>query len=338
MAGKHYLLIPLLLVSIASYAVSLKTNPPQLYTVQEDDTLWSVASEFLQKPWQWQLLWQANPRHHTPPTLYPGAILKLHQQGKVYLELKRRARVKLSPKSPRHQLPAPIKALPVDTIQSFLHKSTVFEQPTTATAPYVVAFAGEQVISGGLAPIYATAVPRNQKHYSIYHTDVPLRDPITQQSIGYFGQHIADALVTAHGDTATLQPTRVHLPINIGDHLVPTSPHRSNKLKLNFYPRAPKRAIDAQIIHLFNDTAHAGNHQIVILSQGYNQGLRPGDVLSVLRPGRHIIAQRLNRRITLPAEHLAYVMVFRTFKHVSFAWTLRTTTPLKRHDHAVTPR
>jgi len=51
-------------------------DPDRVYTVQRGDTLWDLAEEFLDSPWLWPLIWQANPElvEH-PHWIYPGEEL-----------------------------------------------------------------------------------------------------------------------------------------------------------------------------------------------------------------------------------------------------------------------
>ena len=48
-----------LLLTLTAYAatVQLAKDHPDTYTVQKEDTLWSIAAKFLQKPWQWPEVW-----------------------------------------------------------------------------------------------------------------------------------------------------------------------------------------------------------------------------------------------------------------------------------------
>jgi hypothetical protein len=68
-----------LLLTLAAYAatVELNDNHPDTYTVKKGDTLWSMSSRVLKKPWLWPEVWQANDQIRTPPLIYPGDVSTL---------------------------------------------------------------------------------------------------------------------------------------------------------------------------------------------------------------------------------------------------------------------
>ena len=56
---------------------SSNKNHPDTYTVRKGDTLWSISARFLQRPWEWPEVWQANPQVANPHLIYPGEVLSL---------------------------------------------------------------------------------------------------------------------------------------------------------------------------------------------------------------------------------------------------------------------
>ena len=56
------------LLTVATHAIAqdLVEGHPDTYVVQEGDTLWSIAGKFLQRPWLWPEIWQANPQIQNP--------------------------------------------------------------------------------------------------------------------------------------------------------------------------------------------------------------------------------------------------------------------------------
>ena len=56
------------MLTVAAYATAVEVNGghPDTYVVRKGDTLWDIAARFLQKPWLWPEIWQANPQIANP--------------------------------------------------------------------------------------------------------------------------------------------------------------------------------------------------------------------------------------------------------------------------------
>ncbi|WP_413700860.1 LysM peptidoglycan-binding domain-containing protein [Psychromonas sp. KJ10-10] len=77
--------------------LTLREDHPETYTVVKGDTLWDISAYFLNTPWLWPRLWQANSQIENPHLIYPGDVLTL-----IWVDgeprLTRKQLMKLSPK------------------------------------------------------------------------------------------------------------------------------------------------------------------------------------------------------------------------------------------------
>jgi len=47
------------------------------HTVVKGDTLWGLADQYLESPWQWPELWEENSSIENPNLIFPGDVLLL---------------------------------------------------------------------------------------------------------------------------------------------------------------------------------------------------------------------------------------------------------------------
>ena len=84
----------------------LRPDHPDEYIVREGDTLWGIASMFLQDAWLWPEIWYVNPEIENPHLIYPGDTVYLTMiDGKPRLTVERGApsrTTKLTPEFDRN--------------------------------------------------------------------------------------------------------------------------------------------------------------------------------------------------------------------------------------------
>jgi len=85
--------------------VALKSDHPSRYVVQRGDTLWDISARFLERPWRWTEIWEANPQIKNPHLIYPGDVLGLVALAGGILLAPYLARV--LPKLPRRRVAGP---------------------------------------------------------------------------------------------------------------------------------------------------------------------------------------------------------------------------------------
>ena len=359
------------LLTIATFAMAaeIRGDHPDTYVVQKGDTLWDIAGRFLEKPWLWPEIWQANPQVANPHLIYPGDVLSL-----AYLD-----RVTVAEAGPRAV--APVTGVPLSQVEPFLKDLRVVDE--FQHLPHVVSLEGERqrgakgqvaYIEGleNAQPGQRYQVVRPTQRYTrldrvaccdIHHSDdLDFRGRRTID----FEQFWTNAVVSdrghellgfelmqqnigtvTRGEVAGIEVTTLLLDANgrevrVGDRLMPVE---AQPYDLQFFPHAPKQSIEygrARILAVADGFTTGGPRDIVAISVGARDGVDNGTVFSSWQVGNSVVDQVENgpwdrsedtfgrsSKVRLPDEFAGHMMVFRTFDTVSYALVMDTIRPVR---------
>jgi nucleoid-associated protein YgaU len=346
------------LLTVAGYVAAADgaAQHPSSYTVQRGDTLWSIAAKFLDKPWRWPEIWQANPQIENPHRLYPGDVISL-----AYLDGKPVAQVAAGPRSE-----GPVGAVPLAEIEPFLKQLSVVDNADSL--PYVVALEGERLRSGPGQMVYVrglsgmkvgdmVSVQRPMQQYRAgdrrlhtQHGDMNFRG---DHSFGRWTDRLdsgGDVLGTElmqqnsgqitqfKGELALVVLTDADREVRVGDRVQALAPTVYDD---QFFPSPPARVAEgARVLAVADGMLTAGPHSVIALSVGSADGVKNGTVFSLWAPGAKTPdTVATNNRIDgafnsvqLPDEYNGHAMVFRTFNRVSYALVMEGIRPVTVGD------
>ncbi|MBB4845549.1 hypothetical protein HNP55_004101 [Paucibacter oligotrophus] len=340
----------------------LAANAPETYAVKTGDTLWDISQLFLKSPWRWPELWGMNREQIANPHLiYPGQILMLvKQDGMARLQLAQEfgqagagsggtgAAAKLSPRiRASDNLLAAIAAIPLNLIEPFLNDAVVFDTDALAKAPRIVAAPEGRVNLSNGDIAYARGDFSQASDYRVFRNTQPLRDPTTQEILGYEARYLGTAELTRPGEQrtdakgkteivpSTLKIKTVRQEIGVGDRLAPVL----QRSFLRYVPHAPSKNIAGQIVSIYGDGLNAGQNQIVALNRGSQDGLERGHVLALWQKGRTAVDRTGERKeeIQLPDEKHGVLFVFQTYSRVSYALIISVQEPVRAGDRFSQP-
>jgi len=109
----------------------------------------------------------------------------------------------------------------------------------------------------------------------------------------------------------------------------------ANRAPVNYQPRAASTDRTGKIISLVDAVARAGQHQVVVLNLGQNDGVQAGDTFSVKsqdRVVRDIVADARSEFFTVEGDKSGVVMVFRSFDRVSYALIMSSVRDVRLFD------
>ena len=310
------------LLTVAAHALAqdLVEGHPDTYVVQEGDTLWSIAAKFLQRPWLWPEIWQANPQIANPHAIYPGDVISL-----AYGE---RTVATVEP-GPRLASASPVNAIPLSEIEPFLKDLRVvagFEH-----LPYVVALEEDRLraSSGSVAYVRGLTDARPGERFTVMRptvkysyrdraglccdlhqvSDLTHRGKETMDwqrfwsnayfpesgsaELGYELMRVTAGTVTRGAvggiEVATLLLDESGYEVRPGDRLVRVD---AQPYDLTFFPHAPTVQHDygrLQVMAVADGLTTAGPRSVVALSGGTNQGIDNGTVFSMWRVGSNVV-------------------------------------------------
>ncbi|WP_414604279.1 LysM peptidoglycan-binding domain-containing protein [Stenotrophomonas sp. FR012] len=361
------------MLTVAAYATAVEVNGghPDTYVVRKGDTLWDIAARFLQKPWLWPEIWQANPQIANPHLIYPGDVLSL-----AYLD-----RVTVSQAGPRQE--APIDAIPLAQVEPFLKQLSVVD--SIKQLPYVVGLEDSRLrVSGGDTVYVRLADAQVGQRWAVVRPTVRYAQPkptedltangdVTPGSgnlwkaynapnarrgvLGYELAQVATGTITqiaggkVEASTLVLDKNVGGREVRAGDRLVPVE---AKPYDLQFIPHVPAagvEGVDVRVLAVTDMFNAGGPRDVIAISAGRAQGVDNGTVFSLWRPGRHV-AHRMKYpnssrmddslstgagRVSLPDEYAAHAMVFRTFDNVSYALVMQGVKPVQVGYNALHP-
>jgi len=362
------------MLTVAAYATAVEVNGghPDTYVVRKGDTLWDIAARFLQKPWLWPEIWQANPQIANPHLIYPGDVLSL-----AYLD---RVTVAAQP-GPRQE--APIDAIPLAQVEPFLKQLSVVD--SVKQLPYVVGLEDSRLrVSGGDTVYVRLADAQVGQRWAVVRPTVRYAQPkptedltangdVTPGSgnlwkaynapnarrgvLGYELAQVATGTITqiaggkVEASTLVLDKNVGGREVRAGDRLVPVE---ARPYDLQFVPHVPAagvEGVDVRVLAVTDMFTAGGPRDVIAISAGRAQGVDNGTVFSLWRPGRHV-AHRMKYptssrmddslstgagRVSLPDEYAAHAMVFRTFDNVSYALVMQGVKPVQVGYNALHP-
>jgi hypothetical protein len=143
-------------------AVELRDGHPDTYVVQKGDTLWDISARFLDKPWLWPEIWQANPQIENPHLIYPGDVLSLVYDADGRARLVRDTR-RLSPQIRSDPLATAIRPVPLSDVEGFLKRFRLLDEENWRHQPYVIAAEEDRLRAAEGQLIYVRQLPGNAR-------------------------------------------------------------------------------------------------------------------------------------------------------------------------------
>ena len=360
------LAVALLTVASFAAAVELRGDHPDTYVVKRGDTLWDIAGRFLQRPWLWPEIWQANPQVKNPHLIYPGDVLSLAYLDRVAMQ-------------PGQRSEGPVNAVPLAEIEPFLKDLRIVD--SIDDLPYVVGLEDDRLRSTrgqvayvkgleGIAQGQRYLVVRAEKRYRFVERaglccDLFQSDDLDARGDTFRGtgdfwtnavlpskntEMLGYELITqttgtvTRGEVGGIQASTLLLDaegrdVRVGDRLVPVE---AQPYDLQFFPHPPKQQQEygrLTVMSVADRYRTGGPRDVIAISGGAREGIDNGTVFSIWRRGSSTVdtikggldkdetLTLFESKVRLPDEFAGHAMVFRTFNNVSYALVMSSIKP-----------
>lgn len=335
--------LPLLL---QAQQIRLNKTHPDVYTVVKGDTLWDIAGRFLQYPWQWPQIWDINPQIKNPHLIYPGdelALVYVNGKPRIIRRKGGRPTYKLSPNKRIEPIDLAIPTIKLEKIAPFFSGNIIIEPGTLKNAPYIVGTAKKHLIAAQGNEVYVKNLPKtdNFVSYGIYYQGKIYYNPRNHKDIlGVEATYLGEADILRKGNPATFVITRSRAEIINGARLIPLQDNEFNK---NFMPQpaqTPKVGyiIGSLVSGIQPAVLSVGVSDVVLINFGKQDKIKPGDVFNIYNKGEKVNDPLyMRKQIKLPNKMVGNLLVFRTFKRISYAIVMDAQSVIKKGDIVVSP-
>jgi len=337
----YLLLASMLPIAAHADVVRLAENAPEVYLVQEGDTLWGIATMFLEDPWLWTEVWDINTQIDNPHLIFPGdEIYLVWVDGQPRLRVRRglaSKTVKLTPQMRIDPLDRAIPVISLEDIGPWLSGHRIVQPEDLEDAPYVIAGANRHLLSSAGDRLYARGMlPEGETGFGIYRAGNLFVDPETGEALGLEAKDIGSARLREdhEEDIHQFEVTRITEEVRNGDRMLA---NEIREIAATFQPRAPGSDLDGVMLAVDSGVTQIGKLDVVAVNRGAREGVEEGFVLAIYQRGEIVRDEISNENVQIPDVRAGLLMVFRVFEKMSYGIVLKSDRPLKVFDKVTSP-
>jgi hypothetical protein len=315
-------------------------NTPDVHVVRQGDTLWDLCQYYFNNPWEWPKVWSYNPSITNPHWIYPGDLVRLYPagQGAVAAEpVEDKPKPangggvqRVSSNAPQRVRGASLRQIAFVDDEELKYAGTIIGSPEEKTmlAP------GDEVY----VDYPEGRPPQIGQRYAVYSNAEAIKHPETKQSVG--------AYITLHGEVRITEVKKgrkargtLTYATDVIERGMRVGPTRTQFKDVP--PRPPERNLEGVIIAILTADHLIGDHMVIFIDRGTEDGLKVGNQMRVLRRGDAYNpkmgpsgnAGQDDRKY--PDHELGQVVVVEVGKKTSIAFVTAATQELEVGDHVV---
>lgn len=296
----------------AGEALAATKSEPAVYIIKKGDTLWGLSDRFMKDPYFWPNLWARNPQKIlNPHFIYPGQRLKVYPD-RIEVESATAPEADRDAKTPQ--------AVPAATPEAY--EPVVEERRFSVNGgegfiagvdfkPVGFVIAGQhgrQIFAVDDVIYTDIGSARNGKvgdRFTAYKKHAAISHPVTNQILGYRVVPLGVVQLTEMAKKSSKAIiTDTFLEIEPGAALVP---YKSMKKEVAL--RAAEADLSGYIVETRTGIQAIAAGDIAYIDLGKSHGLKPGNVLYVVREVKVEIKYFSNSDYDLPVDVIGAVVV-----------------------------
>lgn len=272
-----------------------RTQAEEEHTVQPGDTLWDLCAGYLNNPWYWPRVWSYNPEITNPHWIYPGQVVRFYPGGELpseilvsdTMELPEMVEEPLEEEVPENLVSwtAGKGLRGVKRAKTIRIRRDAFVTSEEVDAIGVVKASREE--KKYLSEYDSIYIEFNNpgeaqvgKQYMIARKIKEVHHPVTEELEGYYTRVLGTARISRIDEkTATAVIDTSLMAIKRGDMILPMMP----KLQKHVAPRPNAVELKGYILDSRMELTRFGEHNVVFIDQGTEDGVQEGNVFDVVR-------------------------------------------------------
>ncbi len=288
---------------------TVSVSSQEKYTIQPGDTLWDISSKLLNSPWYWPKLWSYNPYISNPHWIYPGNELRLTPGGEEMpalvesyepveeAEPRELSEVSMGttegigidiPEDMEGSVSMTGKIVSAANYVSFVRRDTFVSKKELEYAGRIISSFEEKNMLATYDSVYLKFVNLNEvkpgDRFMIFDKPKPIKHPQKKDLIVGYAVEILGGLkiVKVDEDIATARIFTSYSDIERGMYVLPWQEGNTQKIKA----RPPQVDSKGYIVYTtVDDRILSGEHHIVVIDKGREDGIVEGNVFFVVRRG-----------------------------------------------------
>jgi len=359
--------LPVLVAVLLAAMVYAQTQPPAAepsntdankhkYVVKHGDTLWDIASRFLNNPYKWPKIWQANPFIEDPHWIYPGDVLtiipeedlmakKLEglpvvRQGGGGGEAAEGAGVEGAEVASVWTAPTASADKVVFTpasLMGFMSSKVMKTIATIHSAPEIRAsystYDKVYINSGEVAGLHVG------DKFSIIRIVKDVTHPVTKKKLGFLVRTIGTLQITkVEAGVSEAEIIYTNEEVEEGDHIVPLIETQKEVMFRDVDPRYQTIPLEGYIILCHSEEPLFSREEIVYIDVGEKDGVKPGNLFNVYKPRREVKNAETGKKELAPEMIIGRMVVMTVSDDYATALILSSAEEFANGEHVRSAR